>query len=366
MIDWAKYYLKDIPFVEFANINPASNDDRINGKIFSLYGMEDAYQNLLALIQRARGICYVRSDIEVLGTGKSALMAAAYWHCKTDESLRKVLLPAWVSVQDFRSITQLMGKVLDTLVFLEVTDQIKAGMKDLSPPYIDQFLSTEKPQRSPSVIFALSKILSMPKVELPWKYVNIRRSISTVSAVEIFEYIMTLFRKIDSRRVLIFVDQFEEYVKRQRGAARLEQLGNDVNDIIRAISECRNLSFILTMHPGTQRDFESSAGPLIDSFGTIMENSSTVGSLKPEHLIEMAKLYISHFRTKNAPKEIGPIYPFEINALEYIASKSDGIPRIFIRFLHNAMIEVALSDQDKITLKFIKQPVNLSRIGIVN
>jgi len=364
MVDWTRYYLKDIPFVEFASIKPDSKDDRINGKIFSLSGMENEYQKLLDLIKREKGICYVRSDLEVLGTGKSALMAAIYWRCKTDEALNRSILPAWVNVQDFRSITQLMGKVLDTLVFEQVTDLIKANMKDLSPHAIDTFLSTEKPQRSPSVIFALSKILSMPKEELPWKYVNIRRSISTVSAVEIFEYIMVLFRKADQRRVLIFIDQFEEYVKYQRGAARLEQLGNDVNDIIRAIAECQNLSFILTLHPTTQREFEKSAGPLIDSFGTIMENSATVSQLKSEHLIEMAKLYIKHFRLPNAPKDLGPIYPFEDGALEFIASKSGGIPRNFIRFLHNAMIEAALANQDRITLKFVKQPINLSRIGI--
>jgi hypothetical protein len=366
VIDWTKYYLKDIPFVEFASIKPDSKDDRINGKIFSILGMESEYRKLLDLIKRERGICYVRSDLEVLGTGKSALMAAVYWHCKNDAVLKKSILPAWVNVQDFRSITQLMGKVLDTLVFEQVTDLIKARIEDLSPATIDNFLSSEKPQRSPSVIFALSKILSMPKEELPWKYVNIRRSISTVSAVEIFEYLMVLFRKVDPRRVLIFIDQFEEYVKYQRGAARLEQLGNDVNDIIRAISECRNLSFVLTLHPTTQREFEKSAGPLIESFGTIMENAATVSQLKPDHLIEMAKLYIKHFRMPNAPKDIGPVYPFENSALEYIAQKSGGIPRIFIRFLHNAMIEAAIANQDRITLQFIKQPMNLSRIGIVD
>jgi hypothetical protein len=329
-------------------------------------GMESAYGQLLNLIKREKGICYVRSDSEVLGTGKSALMASIYWHCKTDQNLQKQLLPIWVDVVDFRSITQLMGRVLDTLVFEQVTDEIKANARDLSYSALDSFLSTEKLQRSPSVIYALSKILSMPKEELPWKYVNIKRSISTVSAVEVFGYIMMLFRKSSSRRLLIFVDQFEEYVEYQRGAAKIRQLGQDVNDILRTIQECQNLSFVLTLHPATQREFEKSAGPLIETYGTIMENSATVDALKPEDLVALAKIYMERFRTEDAPKNTEPIYPFEEDALAYIAEKSSGNPRICIRFLHNTMVEAALANLDRISLKFIMKPGNLSRIGITD
>ncbi len=119
------------------------------------------------------------------------------------------------------------------------------------------------------------------------------------------------------------------------------------------------------MHVATQREFEKSAGPLIDTFGTIMENSATVNPLKSDHLIEMAKTYIRYFRIPTTPKTIGPLFPFEEEALSYIADKSGGIPRIFLRLLHNTMIEAALAAQDKITLKFIKQPENRLMIGIV-
>jgi hypothetical protein len=329
-----------------------------------MLGMESAYDQLLNLIKREKGICYVRADSEVLGTGKSALMASVYWRCKSDPILQKDFFPAWVDVIDFRSITQLMGRVLDTLVFEQITDEIRTGLKDLSYQAIDSFLSTEKEQRSPSVVYALSKILSMPKEELPWKYVNIKRSISTVSAVEIFGYIMILFRKINRRRLLIFIDQFEEYVEYQRGSARIRQLGQDMNDILRTIQECQNITFVFTLHPVTQREFEKSAGALIDTFGTIAENSATVPQLEPEHLVALAKEYIKNERVDDAPPDIGSSYPFEDETLRYVAEKSYGNPRIFIRLLHNAMMEAALSGQEKITLSFVKRPDILSRIGI--
>lgn len=365
MIDWGRlYYVRDIPFVEFPSISVYSKDDRINGTIFSVLGMKDSYEKLLGFIEREKGVSYIRSESEVLGTGKSALMAAIYWRCKNDEKLRESMLPVWVDVTDFRTITQLMGRVLDTLVFEQVTDIIKDKIGDLSYKSLDGFLSTEKRQRSPSVIFALSRILSMPKEELPWKYVNIKRSISTVSAVEVFHYIMMLFRKCDKRHVLVFIDQFEEYVSHQSGAAKIKRLGEDVNDILRAIQECQNLSFVLTLHPVTQRDFERAAGPLIDTFGTIKENSVTITPFKPEHLVEMAKKYMAEFRIPEAPPNLDPLHPFEKDAILYIAEKSYGIPRLFIRFLHNAMIEAALANKKKISLGFIKQPAISPRIGI--
>lgn len=357
MIDWSSYYLKDIPFVEGTHIDPTSSNPRINGTIFSSKGVEEPYELLLAMIQRNKPISYVMSESDVLGTGKSALLAAAYWKIKTDKTYETEFLPAWVSVGDFRNITQLTGKILDTFVYLGLIEQIRGVMRDLSPSSIDEFLSSEKLQRSPSVIWAISKIFSMPREEIPWKYVNIRRSISTVSTYEIFEYIMTLFKKTTKQRVLVFIDQFEDYIEHQRSSAQLTQLGVDLNHIHRAIAECGNLSIITTLHPVTKLIFEQSAGPLIGTFGGVTENSVTVASFKPDDLVEMCKLYIKHYRIDNTSNEVTPLYPFDENVVRHIAEKANGNPRIFIRLLHNVLTEAAIQKQSTITKSFIDRPI---------
>ncbi len=40
----------------------------------------------------------------------------------------------------------------------------------------------------------------------------------------------------------------------------------------------------------------------------------------------------------------------------YLAEKSKGIPRYFIRYLHNAMSEAAFRDVEEVSLSFIKDP----------
>jgi hypothetical protein len=356
MIDWSSYYLKDEPFVESAHIDPTSSDPRINGTIFSRKGVEEPYDSLLAMIQRHKPISYVLSESKVLGTGKSALLAGIYWKIKTDKTYEEEFLPAWVSVGDFRNITQLTGKILDTFVFLGFSEQIKDAVQDLTPSSIDKFLSSEKLQRSPSVVWALSKIFSMQKEEVPWKYVNIRRSISTVSTYEIFEYIMTLFKKTTKRRVLVFIDQFEDYIEHQRSSAQLTQLGEDLNHIHRAIAECGNLSLITTLHPVAKEVFEASAGALIGTFGGITENSVMVKPFRPDDLLEMCKLYIKHYRIENHTKKVTPLFPFDENVVTYIAEKAGGNPRIFIRLVHNVLLEAAIRKQPSVSKSFIDQP----------
>lgn len=363
-VNWGKYYLRDVPFVELPAVSPRSRDDRINGKIFSKSGYAKQYQELIDFIRRERSICYVRAETDVLGAGKSALMAAVYWGFKNDPAKSKTYLPVWVDVVDFRNVTQLLGRVLDTLVFEQVVDDIKSKITNLSPSSIEKFLKKEMPQPSPSAILAVSRILQVPREELAYKYVNIRRSISTVSAVEIFQYIMMLYKLTRSRRALIFIDQFEEYVAAQRGSAGARRLGNDMNDIIRTLQNTQNLTFVLTLHPESEIRLEAAA-PQLETFGTFEETSVTIGDLKPDDLVEMAAAYLDHFRTEKPPKDIDPLFPFDRNAIVYLAKESKNIPRVFLRFLHNAMIEAALVEAPRITQQFLKQPEILLRVGIV-
>jgi len=193
MEEWSKYYFKDIPFKEAPFLQPELNDDRLNGKVFSMFGMEEAYKDLLDLILLHRSICYVRSDDLSRGTGKSALMAKVYLDIKESEDKRKSFFPIWVSVHDFRTINQLMGRVVDTLVFAGLTDIIKGALEVVNYDSINEFLGRKKSQRIPSEIAALTAILSLPNEMLAWKYVNIRRTYPTIGNTELFSDLMIMF-----------------------------------------------------------------------------------------------------------------------------------------------------------------------------
>jgi len=363
MEEWSKYYFTDIPFKEASFLQPELNDDRLNGRVFSMLGMEKTYKDLLDLINLHRSICYVRSDDLSRGTGKSALMAKVYWDIKDSKDKSKDFFPVWVSVHDFRTINQLMGRVVDTLVFAGLTDIIKGALKVVEYHSVDKLLGSKKTQRIPSEVAALTAILSLPNEMLAWKYVNIRRTYPTVGSVELFSDLMIMFGLADSRRVLIFIDQFEEYAEYQRGL-KLVQLGQDIKDLYRCMATCGNLSFILTMHPRTERDFINRAGEIIKTYGEIMENAATVEKLEPAHLVKIAEAYILHYRADDFPKRLSHVYPFTDSVLRYVAEKSNNNPRIMIRILGNLLWEGMVSHEKEIALEFVKTPKIHARVGL--
>jgi len=363
MEDWSKYYFTDIPFKEAPFLQPELDDYRLNGKIFSMFGMEEAYEDLLDLIRLRRSICYARSDDMSRGTGKSALMAKVYWDLVESDEESKHFYPVWVSVHDFRTIKQLMGRVVDTLVFAGVIDVIKDALGVINYKSVDEFLGRKKIQRIPSEIGALRSILELPNEKLAWKYINIRRTYPAIGNVELLSDFMIMFGLADTRRVLVFIDQFEEYAEYQRGQ-RLVQLGQDIKDLYRCMSTCGNLSFIVTMHPNTQRDFESRAGEIIKTYGEIMENAATVPMLEPRHLVRIAMEYINHYRSKDFPKNFDEEYPFAREVLNYVAENSKNNPRNMIRFLGNLLREAKLSGAKNISLRFVKTPKIHTRVGL--
>jgi len=130
------------------------------------------------------------------------------------------------------------------------------------------------------------------------------------------------------------------------------------------MATCGNLSFILTMHPRTERDFITRAGEIIKTYGEIMENAATVEKLEPAHLIKIAEAYIRHYRTDDFPEGLRTVYPFSDSVLNYVAEKSNNNPRIMIRILGNLLREGMLAGGKEITLEFVKNPKIHTRVGL--
>lgn len=363
MEKWNKYHFTVNPFMEASHLEPELNDDRLNGKIFSTAGMKGSHQELLELIELEKQICYVRSDDQSLGTGKSALMAAVYWEMKEDPQKSKKYLPIWVSVHDFRTINQLMGRVVETFVFSGVTDILNKKLGQATYGNVDALLAEKKKQRLPGEVSSLQLILSMPRDRLAWKYMNIRRTYPTIGSVELFTDFMLMLSSIDDRRILVFIDQFEEYVDYQTGQ-KLVQLGRDIKDLRRCMSECGNLTFVVTLHPTTQRKFEQASAGIMATYGDVMQNAATVEKLVPRYLVEIARLYISHFRTKNFPNNLSREYPFQERVITYVATNSKNNPRIMIRILGNLLEEAKLAGTEEITMDFVRQPKVHMRSGL--
>ncbi|MCE9653231.1 MAG: hypothetical protein K8Q89_09320 [Nitrosarchaeum sp.] len=362
MVTWEDYELTDIPFRETGHIDTSLMDVRLNGKIFSKDGFEPTFDKLLSLISKDKSVCYLRSHKETRGTGKSTLLAAVYWHLKDESS--KEYLPTWVTVHDYRTVTHLFSRILDTFVTNGVFTKIHEKLEEVTVDSISSLLSKKISSPSPSVIDAVAKILSVPDGQLAWKYQNIRRSIPFVSPFEIFSYIMMMYSEIDSRKIIVFIDQFEEYVQFQRQSRKLPQLAEDLKDIYRMCSQLQNMTFVLTLHPVSESDFESAGKELLHTYGNISENAADLEEITNKQLVSVAVKYLKYYRAPNAPNDIEKYHPFTKEAIDYIAEKSHLNCRTMIRLLHNALMEAREEGQLKLSLEFIKDPKTHEAIGL--
>ena len=362
MSEWEDYYLKDNPFKDVAYIAVESDDERLNGKIFSQKGFEAPYKRAIAFLERKRPILYIRADESERGTGKSSMMAALYLHFMEKET--KNFSPIWVSVHDFRTINQLMGRIVETFVFSGIPDEIKNHLGDVRYDKVDTLLKQSgKNQRLPSEVAALTKILELPSNELAWKYMNIRRSYPQLGSIELFADILMMYHRVNKIHLITFIDQFEEYVEYQAGQA-LTQLGQDVKDLYRAIGAAENLTFVLSMHPRTQSKFEARAREILATYGEIMDNAVTVGELNDSDLIEIAELYIRKYRTKKQPEKYLETFPFTPKALDYIVAHSKSNPRVMIRLLSNALNEARFTNKKVVNTEFLQDTETHQMIGL--
>ena len=340
MPNWERYSLTDNPFLVGTHIDPNNDDDRLNGKVFCDVGLEDRETKLLKFLNRGKYICYVRSDLAPRGTGKSAFMAGVFWKLMEDKKLEAQYLPVWVTVADFRSITHLMGRVFDTLISSGITQRMVDKMGGTSIKDLTEMVTPKIPRPSPTVLLALSKIFSVSQSEMAWKYVNIRRSVQIVSAMELFKYLMVMYSKVEpKRRLAIFIDQFEEYVEYQRGSYQIERLANDIKDIIRMATETQDITFILTIHPTSQSYLMEAGKDILSSYGDIMDSSVTVPKFGVPELIAIAEAYIAHYRVQKPPSDLTRTHPFTQNAMDTVAAKSGGNVRNFLGALHEILLE---------------------------
>ena len=207
------YGLRDNPFVSSPIIRIDSTDKRLNGRLYCKELAVPQLKKFNRLASFEKPAMYVNSEREVLGTGKSAFMASAYWDMVDSKSDYNAV---WVEATGNTTINSILGKVVDTLVVRKYISHIKESIDVSSSAELRKVLSQSTSSPSGAVIDALRKILELPDEQIAWKYSNIRRSIPMYSLTEIFGAILKLLFAIETKKhFFFFVDQFEEYVMKQ-------------------------------------------------------------------------------------------------------------------------------------------------------
>ena len=174
---------------------------------------------------------------------------------------------------------------------------------------------------------------------------NIRRSVQIVGTMELFKYFLLILRELQTPRLTVFIDQFEEYVEYQRGSYQLKQLANDIKNIIRMCTETQNVSFLVTIHPTSQSYLWEAGRDILSTYGDIMDTAVTVPKFEVPHLVKIAEEHLQRFRKGRPESEA---FPFTEDALKLVADHSNNNARTFLGFLHDLMIDAVEQNVERL------------------
>ena len=293
-------------------------------------------------------------------------MAAVYWKLTDDRELSQKYLPLWITVRDYKNVKEIIGRILDQVIDIGLISKIAEKLGDVSPEYIEKTLKQFRSSIPPAALAATSKVLTAPNEAMSTKFANIKRSYPTVGTFDIFEYILCLITVIEKRRLIIFVDQFEEFIQELSYSSKgMDTMATIIRDIYRTANASNNVTFILTLHPKTQYIFENAAAEILSSYGQVHENAASMESITEKQMVKIAVKYMVHYRMDNKPSNIDEYHPFTEDALEYLAKFSKDQPRRFIRFCYNTLMEAASREHRKIDIIFIKQFHEVIGLGVL-
>jgi len=349
-VNFAKYGLRDNPFVSGPVVRIDSTDERINGKLYCKELAEEQLKKFHKLVSLEKIAIYVNADKEVLGTGKSALMAAAYW-----EMVAANTKAVWVEATGGITINSILGKIVDTLVVRKYIAKIKETIDVTSTDELKQALLQKTTLPSDAKIDAVKRILSMPDEQIPWKYSNIRRSIPMYSLTDVFGAILNILFSVDGSHFFFFIDQFEEYIIASSRGARLNQMGNDLNDLFRALQGQATL--VVSLHPAAESLFQSAAGDYVQSLAPVKQNSIFVPKLDGPMTARMVRYYLDAFRSRDS-NHTGTVFPFSNKAIESLTEELDYNPRDVINALRTALTLGVEAGKVPIDWDFINSPDN--------
>jgi len=344
MIEWEKYYLKDNPFLATPIITVDKRDKRLNGRFFCEDVVGNTLQRILKQLDRNPNMIFVASDRIPRGTGKSALMAAAYWRL-ADQNRDAV----WLNVTAGVSTASLVGRIFDSMVAHGYMKKLRKEIKTPTEDRVSNLLSRIYTTIPLGYIAAIKRILEQPDDQVASALSRTRLRIPLYSPIEVFEKLLDIFKTIKIDRFYFFIDQFEEYVV----TTSPDRLSSELNDLIRACNE--KATIIVTMHPDAEKIYSSAASGDLETLAPIDDRTRFYLPRfgKRESMI-LTEFYLSGFRTDNA-KAPTVLYPFVEEAIKYMAEKTGWLIRDFMVALRNALIQGAQSGYTIIDKKFIMQ-----------
>ncbi len=338
------YGLTDMPFIDVATMDPYSKDKRENGKIFVDDNSRQKIEHVMSRIEFEELVTYVSSSGSTKGVGKSALMAAVYW-----ELVGQGKPAIWTSALGGYTAGATVSRIFDAALSKGFVQGLtKALGKDVTRDKLYKIIAKSRHEPSRAIVDGLFKVMTQTEWEMPAKLANIKRSIISYGPADVFGYFLAILKYMGVPRLIIFVDQFEDYIQVHLGSQSLQRLSDDWRNMLEIFRG--KASLVVTTHPEAEQKIMQLTNYRLAPITS--DSRVIVDPLGPRQGVDLARAYLIEFRQKGFSG--GDLEPFDAKAIEFLTESTSGNPSALIGALRVAIRKAAEKEVQEISLDFVK------------
>ncbi len=340
----SKYGFKFNPFVTTPFIKIQSIDSRLNGQLFySAFCEKEASELLEMILSKDHFLIFIRGYGLLYGNGKSAFLAHAYWELKDNKY--DVI---WADVTENPHMKILLSNIVEAFIMSGAVEELKNSIGDISFEILSDEMERCDVKYSKNTIKSLEKILSQSEEDITHFFATIKQRRPTEEYTNLLGALIDLISTSLDRSYVIFIDQFEEYVKAHRTTNDRKKLNGEINDLFRALSG--KVTIVVSLHSEAESILNSGDVDM-ETFVNIDKSSIDIPKMTENDLYGMVELYIRNARIDNYKND--KIYPFEENVIRYVINKSEFNPRNVIVALRSAITYGSMLKVSKLDSSFL-------------
>ena len=369
MNNYERYYLKDNPFPSTPVLDPGSDDDRVNGKIYNPRIREAEINSFDSKIRQRLPLIYIENSEFERGVGKSALLVQQWRQLQMQPNVTSIYFrstegmgPADFAsriIEQWHTEGHLWEVLLKTLTsYVKESNYSEMPTAGLSlfveknprlpqrPIYLSNFnvfnskrligdLSSLVHEKAGiSISIDLAKSFYEAYLTDPNKFLQIIRKQKS-NSINMLTGIYHLLKLAGYQYHFLFFDQFEDVVHGLTGK-RLIEFNTKMRPLIEA--SMGSATITVTLHPGATQALSSHEGGDIRSIAPLdSRHVVDIGRLTVGGAHQLATTYLDHYRT-SIDRELDPLFPFTSDAIVSIHQASAGNIRACLQAFNYAIV----------------------------
>lgn len=384
------YFLRDNPFPTTPLLDPSSDDDRVNGKIYNPHIREKEILSFQSKIGQRLPLIYIENSVFERGVGKSALVVQQWRQLQAQQDVTSIYIRSKENLKPGDFVGRLVDRwhheghlwqvVLRTLdlyvkssprgamtvagysVFRDKMPVLPSRPIPLSsfavynPKLLINDLATlAHKQAGDHLHFDLARLFFESYLNDPGKFLVTYPALLRKQKWDNVTMLAGVFRllKLGGYHYhYLFFDQFEDSVHALTGKA-LINFNSEMRRLIEA--SMGQATVTITLHPGAAQALATHEGGDIRSIAP--HDARYVVDVLPlsrEGALQLAQTYLDYFRLPDVlPPE--PLYPFSAGAIEEIHTASGGNIRSCLQAFNYAIVCGADANHSVIDERFLHE-----------